>query len=99
MGLDINVHDNWAVESPGNIFDRSTERLGTTDKAIIVYRKLLMEAIDAAERGEMVPALSSNDTMIGPVAVDTIGSRDNLDNCWRDYDRDRRERSPWASII
>lgn len=99
MGLDINVHDNWAVESPGNIFDRSTEHLGTTDKAIIVYRKLLMEAIDIVERGEVVPALSSNDTMTGPVAVDTIGSRDNLDNCWRDYDRARRERSPWASII
>ena len=99
MGLDINVHDNWAVESPGNIFDRSTEHLGTTDKAIIVYRKLLMEAIDAAERGEVVPALSLNYTMTGPVAVDTIGSRDNLDNCWRDYDRARRKRSPWASII
>ncbi len=99
MGLDINVHDNWAVESPGNIFDRSAEHLGTTDKAIIVFRKLLMEAIDAAERGEIVPAPSSDEMMNGPVAVDTIGSRDNLDNCWRDYDRGRRERSPWASII
>src|SRR6202011_2646549 len=34
MGNDINVHDQWAVESMGAIQDRTREHLGTADKAI-----------------------------------------------------------------
>jgi phthalate 4,5-dioxygenase oxygenase subunit len=33
MGDDINVHDQWAVESQGAIQDRTREHLGSTDKA------------------------------------------------------------------
>ena len=33
MGEDINVHDQWAVESQGTIQDRTREHLGLTDKA------------------------------------------------------------------
>ena len=35
MGEDINVHDQWAVESQGRIQDRTREHLGSSDKAII----------------------------------------------------------------
>jgi len=42
MGEDINVHDQWAVESQGRIQDRTREHLGTTDKAIVARRKLLI---------------------------------------------------------
>jgi phenylpropionate dioxygenase-like ring-hydroxylating dioxygenase large terminal subunit len=41
MGADINDHDQWAVESMGAIQDRTRERLGQTDKAIIQYRRLV----------------------------------------------------------
>ena len=41
MGADINVHDQWACESMGAIQDRTQEHLGTSDKAIIAYRRLL----------------------------------------------------------
>lgn len=98
MGLDINVHDNWAVESPGSIFNRSQEHLGSTDKAIIAYRKLLIERINVLERGEVTSTTSLEQDMTGPIAVDTIGTRNNLDKCWYDYDCARRDRSPWASI-
>ena len=37
MGSDINVHDQWAVESMGPIQDRTREHLGTADKAIVQY--------------------------------------------------------------
>jgi hypothetical protein len=40
MGLDINVHDQWAVESMGAIQDRTDEHLGKTDVAIIRYRRM-----------------------------------------------------------
>ncbi|MGY2849757.1 nitrite reductase/ring-hydroxylating ferredoxin subunit [Bradyrhizobium sp. USDA 4510] len=38
MGTDINVHDQWAVESMGAIQDRTNEHLGQSDKAIVQYR-------------------------------------------------------------
>src|SRR5229473_843152 len=37
MGADINVHDQWAVESMGAIQDRTREHLGTADKAIVQH--------------------------------------------------------------
>ena len=52
MGFDINVHDQWAVESQGRIHDRTREHLGTTDRAIMLYRRLLLKAIADVENGE-----------------------------------------------
>ena len=53
MGMDINVHDQWAVESPGPIFDRTQEHLGKSDVGIIRYRKLLHEGIQAVQAEEI----------------------------------------------
>ncbi|MDA1324411.1 MAG: Rieske 2Fe-2S domain-containing protein [Proteobacteria bacterium] len=94
MGMDINVHDNWAVESPGPIHDRTTETLGTTDKAIIANRRLLMQAIDAVAAGK-APAVTLDDVS-GPVAVDTIATAGDWQAHWKQTDRARRDRSPWA---
>src|SRR5271165_3923744 len=52
MGLDINVHDQWAVESQGRIHDRTREYLASSDMAIVAYRRLLLKAIRQAVRGE-----------------------------------------------
>src|SRR6185437_8443827 len=46
MGSDINVHDQWAVESMGLIQDRTNEHLGQSDKAIVQFRKLLRQEIE-----------------------------------------------------
>ena len=97
MGMDINVHDNWAIESPGAVFDRSTEHLGTTDKAIIAYRKMLMAAIDDVAAGKDAP--KSDAVLTGPVAVDTIGPVEEWQDCWIENDHARRGRSPWAKEI
>ena len=42
---DINLHDQWAVESMGSVQDRTKEHLGTTDKAIMANRRTLLKAI------------------------------------------------------
>ena len=97
MGMDINVHDNWAVESPGPIHDRATENLGTTDKAIIANRRLLMQAIDAVEEGR-APVVTL-DGVTGPVAVDTIAGTGDWRIHWKESDRARRDRSPWAKEL
>ena len=48
----INTQDFALQEGMGPIVDRSKEHLGTTDRAIITLRRMLLEAIAAVERGE-----------------------------------------------
>jgi phthalate 4,5-dioxygenase oxygenase subunit len=48
----INTQDMALQEGMGPVVDRSKEHLGTSDRAIIAMRQLLLEALDAVERGE-----------------------------------------------
>ena len=54
---DINVHDQWAVESMGAIQDRTQEHLGSTDIVIIEVRKALLAAIKQKEETGVAPSL------------------------------------------
>jgi hypothetical protein len=47
----VNTRDNALQEGMGLIVDRTREHLGTTDRAIIVMRQLLLEAIREVEAG------------------------------------------------
>jgi phthalate 4,5-dioxygenase len=47
----INTQDYALQEGMGPIVDRSKEHLGTTDKAIIAARSLLLEALDTVAQG------------------------------------------------
>jgi len=53
----INTQDFALQEGMGAIVDRTKEHLGTTDRAIIVLRQTLFEALASLERGEPVPAI------------------------------------------
>lgn len=44
--------DMMAWETQGGIVDRSLENLGTSDRGIVLYRKLLREQIERVQRGE-----------------------------------------------
>jgi hypothetical protein len=99
MGEDINVHDQWAVESMGRIQDRTREHLGQSDKAIIAYRKRLVEAIGQAERGErplMVLDAAAAAAMRGPATMDGIGPTEGWERYWQDVDARRRRAAPWS---
>ena len=99
MGMDINVHDQWAVESPGPIQDRTVEQLGTSDKAIIANRRLLLQAINATGNGqelpEAIPRPEVNGVQ-GPPAVDTVGPSSDWSSYWLKVDTTRRKQSAWA---
>lgn len=100
MGDDINVHDQWAVESPGPIADRSIQRLGRTDIGIIRYRRLLRLAMDALQKDDANALLMSDATAVkqlrGPVAIDEIGPAEAWQTCWKERDLRRRNNSGWA---
>jgi phthalate 4,5-dioxygenase len=53
----INTQDFALQEGMGSIVDRSKEHLGTTDRAIITLRQVLMDALDINERGGMPQAV------------------------------------------
>ena len=75
MGDDINVHDQWAVESQGPIQDRTSEHLGTTDKGIMQYRRMLRHAIEGRRRREAdhVARRRAGAPHPGPATIDGIG--------------------------
>jgi len=93
MGFDINIHDQWACESQGPIQDRTRENLGSSDKGIVLYRRLLMDAIRKNEAG----ALKVDSDASGPPAIDGIGPTSSIDEYWKDADRKRREQAKWAA--
>ncbi len=100
MGNDINVHDQWAVESPGPIQDRTREHLGTTDKGLIAYRRMLVEAIERTAAGEkpiMVLDEAAASAITGPASIDGIGPTPTWNAYWQEADLRRRLASDWAA--
>jgi phthalate 4,5-dioxygenase oxygenase subunit len=100
MGTDINVHDQWACESMGAIQDRSREHLGTSDKAISAYRRLLRQALDDAGKGTkplMVLDAAEAQSITGPACVDGIGPAGDWQAYWQRTDRSRQETKSWAN--
>ena len=99
MGMDINVHDQWAVESQGRIQDRTREHLGYTDKGIIAYRRMLVDAIErnlAGQKAAMMLDAAAAGGLTGPPAVDGIGPTDRWDEYWRESEAKRRSGAVWA---
>jgi phthalate 4,5-dioxygenase len=104
MGEDINVHDQWAVESQGPIQDRTREHLGTTDKGIIAYRRMLVKAIESTQAGEGAPMVIGQEqasAMSGPPSIDGVNEKAaegvGPEAYWQQADRERRLKSTWAA--
>src|SRR5262245_26949471 len=100
MGFDINVHDQWAIEGQGRIQDRTREHLGTTDKAIVAYRRMLLSAIGQVANGEKPPMWLDRTraaAMRGPITVDGMGPTQGWQSYWKEFDARRRSGSSWAA--
>jgi hypothetical protein len=100
MGFDINVHDQWAVESQGPIQDRTREHLGTTDKGIMAYRRLLVDAIEKTQAGEKTLMVIDEEAaahLTGPASIDGIAPAERWDEYWKEADASRRAAAPWPA--
>ncbi len=98
MGLDINVHDQWAVESIGPVQDRTAEHLGQSDRAVTAYRRMLLRALDDHEAGKATPGRGpAGPRSSNPVAIDTVAPTASWQQHWLERDEQRRRASPWAS--
>lgn len=98
MGLDINVHDQWAVESMGAIQDRRQEHLGKSDAAIIRNRKLLRKAI-AEDAAPFAYDDNAAANAMGPRSIDVIARNDEWRDTWHKRDDDRRATCPWPAAF
>jgi nitrite reductase/ring-hydroxylating ferredoxin subunit len=98
---DINVHDQWAVESMGPIQDRTLEHLGTSDKAISFNRRMLLQAIDTVAAGGTAPGIASVETVKaiadGPATLDGIAPASEWASWWKQAETAKRARAPWIA--
>ncbi|MEE9414561.1 MAG: aromatic ring-hydroxylating dioxygenase subunit alpha [Acidimicrobiales bacterium] len=95
LGSDINVHDQWAVESPGPIFDRTREHLSPSDVGIRAQRRMLLAAADDPSEATLI-GTANPVTLRGPAAIDAVDTDDDHDKCWRELEQSRRDGSGWA---
>ena len=97
---DINVHDQWAVESMGAIQDRTREHLGTSDKLIVANRRQLQQAIDSVESGGPAPGVSQADVAVlrtGPDTVDGVAPAGTWATWWREQAQAKHAACPWMT--
>ena len=103
MGLDINVHDQWAVEGMGRIQDRTREHLGRSDVAIIRYRRMLRQAIHDLENdhADGLPMRGGVDTagIRGPLSNDAIAETAEWHAASHAADMARRAECPWDASV
>jgi nitrite reductase/ring-hydroxylating ferredoxin subunit len=102
MGFDINVHDQWAIESQGAIQDRTKEHLGQSDKAIAFYRRLLLTALDQVDRGErpiMVVDADEAKAVRGPSTLDGVDPGGDWHRYWQDTEARRRHNCRWTAPV
>jgi 5,5'-dehydrodivanillate O-demethylase oxygenase subunit len=86
--------DMMAWETQGPVVDRSLENLGTTDRGVVLYRKLLREQIERLQNGEEPagvirdPALNERiDITLSSGQARTVrGSQASPDRRWHETD-------------
>jgi phthalate 4,5-dioxygenase oxygenase subunit len=98
MGQDINVHDQWAVESPGPLLDRTREHLSPTDVGIRTHRRLYLAALRDPSPATLI-GTDDPAGLRGPAAIDAATSEDDFDVAWRRLETERRVRSGWAPAL
>jgi len=97
---DINVHDQWAVESMGPIQDRTREHLGTSDKVIMANRRTLLKAIETVQAGGTAPGVADAalaPQMQGPDTVDGIAPAGAWATWWQEKAQAKRAAAPWSA--
>ena len=97
IGPSFGLHDNWATEAMGPLFDRSKEHLGHGDRAVVAARRTLLEAmadLDAAKSGgKPLPfRCESQETMRDTIAEIVVASMISPDkNRYRELFEERQQ--------
>jgi len=93
---DINLHDQWAVESMGAISDRTREHLGKSDTVIIANRRMLAQAISTVAAGGLPPIAALR---TGPDTIDCIAPAQDWEAFWRQRATEKRRSASWLDEL
>ena len=99
---DINVHDQWAVESMGAIQDRTREHLATSDKVIMANRRVLLKAIATVQAGGTAPGVADAAVAAqraGPDTVDGMAPATGWAAWWQQAAQAKRDAAPWDATL
>ena len=99
---DINVHDQWAVESMGAIQDRTREHLGTSDKVIMANRRTLLKAIETVRAGGTPPMVLAADAaaaIAGPPTIDCVAPASTWQAHWQATAAATRAGASWLGTL
>jgi hypothetical protein len=99
---DINVHDQWACESMGAKVDRTQEHLGTTDRAIIINRRQLLQDMTRLAEGGAASGMATAEgahAMTGPDTIDGIAPAASWEEWWQDAVAKKRAAAPWMQPV
>jgi phthalate 4,5-dioxygenase len=95
---DINLHDQWAVESMGAIADRTREHLGSSDKVIMSNRRTLLQAIETVRAGGQPPMALTPEAaagLTGPDTIDCIAPAQGWEDFWTRAAAAKRAGAGW----
>ncbi len=95
---DINLHDQWAVESMGAIQDRTREHLGSSDKVIMAHRRMLLKAIETVQAGGTPPMVLTAEeaaALQGPHTIDCIAPAERWAAFWQEAASAKRAGAAW----
>ena len=71
-----------------------------TDKGIVLYRRMLLEAMEKTDKGErtlMMLDAAQASALGGPPAIDGIGPTGSWEQYYQQADAARRRRAPWSA--
>jgi glutamine synthetase len=95
---DINLHDQWAVESMGAIQDRTREHLGTSDKVIMANRRHAAEGHRhrCSRRAPPMALIRRRRGLHGPDTIDCIAPAPGWEAFWQQAQAAKRDAAaPW----
>jgi len=90
LGRDFAIHDKWATETQGPIQDHAAEHLGTVDIAVVMVRKLLLDAIRELHAGrEPANVIRDPDPARNYLPITTCSVVVPASTDWRQFCRER----------
>ena len=99
---DINLHDQWAVESMGAMADRTREHLGSSDKVIMAHRRTLAKAIETVRAGGTPPMVlnaAEAAALQGPDTIDCIAPAQGWQAHWQQAAVAKRAGAAWLAPL
>ena len=90
--------DACATETQGPLYDRSREHLGVSDKAVIAARRLLVDTVQAFQRGQEPPHVITDPAQNVLPHIDTLREVIPAGVPWREHFRHLTRTSPGAAL-